>query len=155
MTRPIPLGAVNRPASADDPAAVTGSVRWILRAEGVAGLVICVAFYALTGFGWGYFALLFLVPDLSMLFYLLGPRVGAVAYNVVHSTIGPVLLGTAGFVLGNAVIPSLALIWTAHILFDRWLGMGLKYPAGFRYTHLGWPHLGWARVPTRLKRAGS
>ena len=109
MTTPFPIGAASRAASADEPAAVTGSVRWILRAEGVAGLVICVAFYALTGFGWGYFALLFLVPDLSMLFYLLGPRVGAVAYNVAHSTVGPVLLGTAGFVLGNAVIPSLAL----------------------------------------------
>lgn len=151
MISPLPTGAANLSASPDDPAAVTGLVRQILRAEGVAGLVICVAFYAVTGFGWGYFALLFLVPDFSLLFYLLGPRVGAVAYNVAHSTIGPIMLGIAGFLLGIAFIPSLALIWTAHILFDRLLGMGLKYPAGFRYTHLGWPHLGWSRVANRQK----
>ena len=150
MLPPLPFGAQNPSASPDDPSAVTGWVRWILRAEGVAGLVFCLAFYALTGLGWGYFVLLFLVPDLSILGYLMGPRVGAVAYNVAHSTIGPVLLGAAGFVLGIAPIPSLALIWTAHILFDRWLGLGLKYPEGFGYTHMG-----RLRVPTWQKRAGS
>jgi hypothetical protein len=32
---------------------------------------------------------------------------------------------------------SLALIWLAHIGFDRALGYGLKYAAGFGFTHLG------------------
>ena len=32
---------------------------------------------------------------------------------------------------------SLALIWAAHIGFDRMLGLGLKYEAGFTFTHLG------------------
>lgn len=31
----------------------------------------------------------------------------------------------------------LALIWFAHIGMDRALGYGLKYPSGFRETHLG------------------
>jgi hypothetical protein len=31
----------------------------------------------------------------------------------------------------------LLLIWTAHIGFDRALGIGLKYPTGFGDTHLG------------------
>jgi hypothetical protein len=30
-----------------------------------------------------------------------------------------------------------ALIWCAHIGFDRTLGYGLKYAEGFGYTHLG------------------
>ena len=33
--------------------------------------------------------------------------------------------------------PRLALIWAAHIGFDRLLGYGLKYGAGFGFTHLG------------------
>ena len=32
---------------------------------------------------------------------------------------------------------TLALIWFAHIGFDRMLGYGLKHGAGFRFTHLG------------------
>ena len=30
----------------------------------------------------------------------------------------------------------IALIWLAHIGFDRSLGYGLEYPSGFRDTHL-------------------
>jgi hypothetical protein len=30
-----------------------------------------------------------------------------------------------------------SLIWFAHIGFDRALGFGLKFPLGFRVTHLG------------------
>ncbi|NIT59671.1 MAG: DUF4260 family protein, partial [Aliifodinibius sp.] len=29
------------------------------------------------------------------------------------------------------------IIWCAHIGFDRVLGYGLKYSAGFGFTHLG------------------
>lgn len=32
---------------------------------------------------------------------------------------------------------ALALIWVAHIGFDRALGYGLKYASGFGDTHLG------------------
>ena len=32
---------------------------------------------------------------------------------------------------------SISMIWLAHIGFDRTLGYGLKYSAGFGFTHLG------------------
>jgi len=35
-----------------------------------------------------------------------------------------------------ALVP-IALIWMNHIGVDRLLGYGLKYPAGFGWTHLG------------------
>ncbi|MCS4316879.1 hypothetical protein M2407_001178 [Serratia sp. BIGb0234] len=38
-----------------------------------------------------------------------------------------------------------ALIWGAHIGFDRALGYGLKYASGFADTHLG----GLGRKPQR------
>jgi hypothetical protein len=120
-----------------NPAAPTGAVRWILRAEGLAVLTVCAAVYAGTGFGWARFALLFLAPDISMLFYLAGPRRGAVAYNSVHSYVGPVVLGLAGLLAQGTTATALALIWAAHIGFDRLLGYGLKYPSAFGHTHLG------------------
>lgn len=45
--------------------------------------------------------------------------------------------GLAYLVLACALYWQIALIWFAHIGFDRALGYGLKYPLGFRVTHLG------------------
>ncbi len=33
--------------------------------------------------------------------------------------------------------PGLFCVWISHIGFDRALGFGLKYAAGFGHTHLG------------------
>jgi hypothetical protein len=83
------------------------------------------------------FALLFLAPDLSFAGYLFGPRIGAAAYNAAHSTNGAVGLGVAALALNQHLMVAIALIWLAHIGFDRALGYGLKYGAGFGFTHLG------------------
>jgi Domain of unknown function (DUF4260) len=37
----------------------------------------------------------------------------------------------------NYIVLATALIWLAHIGFDRALGYGLKYEVGFSFTHLG------------------
>ncbi len=36
------------------------------------------------------------------------------------------------------MLPPIALIWAAHIGFDRLVGYGLKYSEAFGATHLGW-----------------
>ena len=76
--------------------AVTGGVRVLLRAEGLAALAAAVALYAATGRGWGCSALRFLAPDLSVAAYLAGPRVGATAYNLLHTYVGPLALALSG-----------------------------------------------------------
>ena len=119
------------------PNAVTGGVRWVLRIKGLALLATATAAYAQRGFGWGWFALFFLSPDLTFAAYLLGPRWGAAAYNAAHSTVGPLLLGAAALALGPAPLLMAALIGLAHTGFDRVLGYGLKYGSGFGDTHLG------------------
>ena len=116
---------------------VAGSVRLLLRAEGLAVFVLGVLAYAKTGAGLGMFAALFLVPDLSLFGYLLGPRQGATVYNAVHSYLGPLVLAALAVVGALPAALSLAFIWTAHIGLDRALGFGLKYPTAFGDTHLG------------------
>jgi hypothetical protein len=49
----------------------------------------------------------------------------------------PVTLLTLGFGFATPLTLSIAMIWLAHIGFDRALGYGLKYAAGFTFTHLG------------------
>jgi hypothetical protein len=127
-----------RPRRPTAPSAVMGGVRWILQVEGLALLTAVAAAYAEQGFGWNWFALFFLAPDLTFAAYLLGPRCGAAAYNAVHSTIGPLILGGVGLFLGSGPLVMAALIGLAHVGFDRMLGYGLKYGTGFGDTHLGW-----------------
>jgi hypothetical protein len=115
----------------------SGGVRSVLRLEGAAALAAAVSVYGHAGFSWLGFVVLFLAPDLSMLAYLAGPRVGALAYNLVHTYALALLATLAGFTLGSPVVAALGLILIAHIGFDRMLGYGLKYPSGFGDTHLG------------------
>ena len=116
---------------------VTGGVRTLLRLEGLAVLTAAVFLYWRMGFSWSEFALLFLTPDLSFIAYLLGPRAGSVAYNAAHSSNGAIGLAVAAVTLNQSTLLAVALIWLAHIEFDRALGYGLKYSAGFGFTHLG------------------
>lgn len=117
---------------------VVGTVRNLLRVEALGLFALAVALYFHRGGSALEFALLFLVPDLSLLGYLFGSKVGAFTYNAVHSTIGPIALGAASvFGLVPAAALPVALIWAAHVGFDRTLGYGLKYATGFGHTHLG------------------
>jgi len=117
----------------------SGGVRGILRLEGLALFAAAIFFYVQAAASWKLFALLFLVPDLSFAFYLFGPRIGAAAYNTMHSTIGPVSLALFALVArpDMPLLIPIALIWFAHVGFDRALGYGLKYASGFSDTHLG------------------
>lgn len=119
------------------PGATTGATRLILRIEGLCVFVAAWLAYARLGDGWGIFAIFFLAPDISLLGYLGGPRVGAVTYNAAHSYMGAILCLIAGFLLPLPVLSWAGMIWSAHIGFDRALGYGLKYSAGFGFTHLG------------------
>lgn len=116
---------------------VTGTVKLLLRLEGLTLFAGMVLLYAVWGGSWLVFAVLFLAPDLSFIAYLAGARTGAAVYNAAHSYMAPMALMTAGFGLASPVMLSIAMIWLAHIGIDRALGYGLKYPAGFAFTHLG------------------
>jgi Domain of unknown function (DUF4260) len=110
--------------------------RVLLRVEGVAIFAAAVAVYFHEGFAWWLLLLLALAPDLSMAGYLAGPRVGALAYDAAHTLTAPLALGAVGVLGDSETAVQLALIWLAHIGADRALGYGLKYPSGFRDTHL-------------------
>ncbi len=120
-----------------------GAVRNLLRIEGLGVLLLTAHVYGLRGQGWWLWILLFLVPDLSLLGYLGGQRLGARLYNAVHTYVAPmVLAGVGALAAFQPLLVSLSLIWAAHIGLDRALGLGLKLPEGFAHTHLGtvsWP----------------
>ena len=108
----------------------------LLRTEGVALLAISVLLYQINGGSWLLFGALLLAPDLSMLGYLAGPRVGAAIYNAFHTYAIPAVVGALGMIIASPVVVAVALIWFAHIGMDRTVGYGLKYPTSFKDTHL-------------------
>jgi len=116
---------------------VRGIPRLILQLEAAIVLVAALIVYAQVGSGWILFAVLFLIPDLSMLGYLIDRRMGAAIYNIGHSYILPAALGSYGYLAADRLAVSVALIWIAHIGFDRLIGYGLKYATAFHHTHLG------------------
>lgn len=109
----------------------------LLRLEGLALLLAAVVLYAVQGASWWLFAVLLFAPDLGMLGYLRGERVGAVTYNLAHFTVLPLVTALVGLMTGAQLPVSIALIWLAHIGLDRAFGYGLKLPTGFKDTHLG------------------
>ena len=124
---------------------VHSTVRVWLRLEGAVAFLLAISLYGQEGGSWLVFAALLFVPDISFVGYLAGPRVGAATYNVAHSYVGPLLLAATMLSLGTGLIP--ALVWAAHIGFDRALGYGLKYPTAFGDTHLG-------RIGRRARQGG-
>ena len=118
-------------------AAVGAPVRTLLRLEGLAAAAFAAALYAQTGASWWLFVALWLVPDLSMLGYLVSPGFGARIYNAIHSYVTPGTLAAMAILLKSPGLLPYAFIWIFHIGLDRLLGYGLKYPQGFGWTHLG------------------
>jgi Domain of unknown function (DUF4260) len=112
------------------------SPRLLLHLEGAAVLVFSLFAYRWNDGGWIQLALIFLLPDLSMIGYVRNVRLGAMIYNTVHTYVGPFLLACFSVGTGNRPCLLLALIWFAHIGLDRMLGFGLKYPTRFKDTHL-------------------
>lgn len=100
----------------------------------VAAAAIVLYFHA--GYPWWLLLALALAPDLSMVGYLAGRRVGALAYDAAHTFALPLALAAAGAVADADLAIEVGLIWLAHIGVDRAIGYGLKYPSGFEDTHL-------------------
>jgi len=110
--------------------------RALLRAEGVAVAVAAVALYFHADYPWWLLVALVLAPDLSMVGYLAGPRIGAAAYDAAHTYVLPVALAAIGLMVDADTAIQLGLIWLTHIGVDRAVGYGLKYPTDFKDTHL-------------------
>src|SRR5918994_1084093 len=80
------------------------SVALALRLEGLAVGSAAAVLYFDQGYSWIVFVVLLLAPDLGMLGYLAGPRVGAATYDLVHFEAFPVVLGLIGLLADADVL---------------------------------------------------
>jgi len=108
----------------------------LIRLEGLAVALAAGAAYAYLHADGLLFALLFFAPDAFMLGYIGNKQLGSVLYNIGHTYLLPGTLLALGLALNVSVVVQIALIWIAHIGFDRVVGYGLKYATAFKDTHL-------------------
>jgi len=95
-----------------------------------------LAIYGSVDGSWPLLIPLLLLPDLSLLGFVGGPRLGSLTYNLVHNwVIGLAALG-AGWALESTPLVLVGAVLVAHVGADRLLGYGLKYPTAFKDTHL-------------------
>ena len=121
----------------DGVAATDPTVRGWLRLEGAAAFLAGLAVFGWLGGPWLLAIPLLLVPDISAVGYLRGPRAGALTYNVAHNwATGLAVLGL-GLAADVAPVAIGGAILVAHVGMDRAAGYGLKFPTSFHDTHLG------------------
>lgn len=119
-----------------------------MRMEGLVVLIGACAAYLNDHGSWSIFAVLFFTPDLSMIGFLVSKKVGTIAYNAFHTYSIPILIFLVLFCVKvfsdesdteaewSVFLEKFAIIWMAHIGFDRMLGYGIKYETAFKDTHL-------------------
>jgi hypothetical protein len=136
--RAVDAGAASATPSAT--ASTLDAAAWIrpwLRLEGVAVFAAGLAGFLALGLPWYAFLLLLLVPDVSALGYLRGPRIGAIVYNVAHDLFTGAAIAGVGLAIGSVPVMAVGAILVAHSGMDRLAGYGLKLPTSFQDTHLG------------------
>lgn len=108
----------------------------IIKLENLAlALAALVAYHQLFN-SWWLLAIFILVPDISMLGYLINPRFGSICYNTVHTYIFAAVFLGIGLISAIHWMVMAGLILIVHIGIDRLFGYGLKYSDSFKHTHL-------------------
>ncbi len=108
----------------------------IIRIEETSMLLGSFFLSLLIGFDWWTFLLFLFTPDISMLGYLIGNKIGSVIYNAIHFKFLGVAIGIFGFLISIPQVIFAGLILFGHSSLDRIFGYGLKYSDDFKHTHL-------------------
>jgi hypothetical protein len=99
--------------------------------------VLGIYLFSLLPYQWWWFLVLILAPDLGMIGYLFGNKIGALMYNIFHHKGVAIALYLLGVYLSMDIVQLIGVVLFAHSAMDRIMSYGLKYDRGFKYTHLG------------------
>lgn len=112
-------------------------MKTLLKIEELALFLGSIYLFSRLSFAWWWFPALLLLPDLSMVGYLINPAIGAILYNIVHHKGLGILIGLMGLATGNQTLMLAGIILVAHSSMDRVAGYGLKHFDSFKHTSLG------------------
>jgi hypothetical protein len=109
----------------------------LLRLEEIA--MLCISIYLLYALkvDWWFYLLMILGPDISMVGYVAGPKVGAFSYNLFHHKMIAIVVFIIGVTSSTWLLQAIGAVLFGHSSMDRIFGYGLKYNSAFSETHLG------------------
>lgn len=112
-------------------------MKTLLRLEELGMMALGILLYATLDYPWWIFAVLILVPDLSMVAYVINNRLGALVYNIFHHKGIAIGLYLAALWMDSNPLMLTGIILFTHASMDRIFGYGLKFSDDFKHTHLG------------------
>ncbi|MBO0938469.1 DUF4260 domain-containing protein [Fibrella sp. HMF5335] len=122
-------------------------MKTLIKVEEAAQFVGSIILFAKLPFAWWVYPALLLLPDLSMVGYVVNANIGAVTYNLIHHKALAIVVGVVGLFLASNYWLLAGIVLFGHSSMDRMLGYGLKYTKGFTFTHLG--KVGARQKPTQ------
>lgn len=115
-----------------------GQMNKLLKLEEVGQFLLSIILFNQLNYAWWVFPVCFLLPDLSMIGYLVNTKIGAWLYNFFHHKFVAIAVLILGFWLDKSAIMLTGIILFGHSAMDRIFGYGLKFNDNFKHTHLGW-----------------
>ncbi|MEX0273436.1 MAG: DUF4260 domain-containing protein [Flavobacteriaceae bacterium] len=112
-------------------------MKLIVRLEELVQFLFGIYLFSQLPYAWWWFPVLLLGPDVGMVGYLLGNKIGAFTYNLFHHKGVALAIYVMGAYLSLPLWQLVGVVLFSHAALDRSLGYGLKYQKGFKYTHLG------------------
>jgi hypothetical protein len=109
----------------------------LIRLEELAMFALSILLFNELAYAWWWFAALILAPDIGMIGYVFGDKMGAFTYNLFHHKGVAILIYAVGWWVGNDYLVLSGIILFGHASMDRIFGYGLKFEKGFKFTHLG------------------
>ncbi len=106
----------------------------LLQIEEAALLIVSIYALYFLKVEWWYYLLLVLAPDISMLGYLAGNKIGAFIYNLFHHKGVAILVFLVGIVAQLWIVQDIGILLFGHSSMDRMFGYGLKYFTSFKQT---------------------
>lgn len=110
----------------------------LIKLEEVGQFILSIFLFNQLAYSWWVFPACLLVPDLSMVGYLINAKAGALFYNFFHHKLLGITILLIGFWINDSTLTLAGVILFGHAAMDRVFGYGLKFNDSFKHTHLGW-----------------
>ena len=101
-------------------------MKTLIKLEEIALAILSFYLFLGLGYAWWWFPILFFVPDISLLGYLLNQKLGANIYNVVHHKALAILFYLLGSFTHMAMLQLAGVVIFGHSSLDRALGFVLQ-----------------------------
>ena len=101
-------------------------MKTLIKLEELALVLLSFYLFLALDYAWWWFPLLFFLPDISMIGFLINPKAGALTYNVIHHKALSILLYLLGSFTQLPALQLAGVIMFGHSSLDRVLGFELQ-----------------------------